>query len=113
MSNHRLIHNRGGPNARGRCRLIIAPIGHGPFNELKYPPNSKVPPAAEASRLFDYWLKGNNNGAQNDKAVHYYVMGDPTDRQAGGNFWRQADNWPPPAEPTAFYFHPVLLLWTV
>ena len=30
------IHNHGGPNARGRCRLIIAPIGHGPFNELKY-----------------------------------------------------------------------------
>jgi len=100
------IHNHGGPNARGRCRLIIAPIGHGGFNELKYPPNSKMPPAAEASRLFDYWLKGNKNGAQNDKAVHYYVMGDPTDRDAGGNFWRQADNWPPPAEPTAFYLHP-------
>jgi putative CocE/NonD family hydrolase len=86
--------------------LIIGPIAHGAFDELKYPPNSKMPPAAEASRLFDYWLKGNNNGAQNDKAVHYYVMGDPTDKNSVGNFWRQADNWPVPAEPTAFYFHP-------
>ncbi|TKJ39491.1 MAG: acylase [Planctomycetes bacterium B3_Pla] len=100
------IHNHGGPDARGRCRLVIGPIAHGVFDELKYPPNSKMPPAAEASRLFDSWLKGKDNGAQKDKAVHYYVMGDPTDGNAGGNFWRQADNWPPPAEVTAFYFHP-------
>jgi predicted acyl esterase len=100
------IHNHGGPNARGRCRLIIGPIAHGEFNELKYPANSRMPPAAENSRLFDYWLKGQNNGAESDKAVHCYVMGDPTDANAPGNFWRQADNWPPPAERTAFYLHP-------
>ncbi|MEA3225510.1 MAG: CocE/NonD family hydrolase, partial [Planctomycetota bacterium] len=100
------IHNHGGPKARGRCRLIIAPIAHGGFDELKYPPNSRMPPASEALRLFDCWLKEKNNGAKDDKAVHYYVMGDPTDETGGGNFWRQADNWPPPAEPTAFYFHP-------
>ncbi len=100
------IHNHGGPDARGRCRLVIGPIAHGDFNELKYPANSKLPPVAEASRLFDSWLKGKDNGAEEDKAVHYYVMGDPTDEDAGGNFWRQADNWPPPAEVTAFYFHP-------
>ena len=100
------IHNHGGPNARGRCRLIIAPIAHGGFNELKYPSNSGIPLAAEQSRLFDYWLKGEDNRAENDKAVHYYVMGDPTDHHAPGNFWREADNWPPPSDPTAFYFHP-------
>lgn len=100
------IHNHGGPNARARCRLIIGPIAHGAFNELKYPSNSRMPPAAEEFRLFDYWLQGQNNGVQNDKAVHYYVMGDPTDEDAPGNFWREADNWPPPADLTAFYFHP-------
>lgn len=99
------IHNHGGPNARGRCRLILAPIAHGTFDELKYPPNSKFPEAADPLRLFDYWLKGENSGAGNDKAVHYYVMGDPTDSNAPGNFWRQADNWPPPADPAPFYFH--------
>jgi putative CocE/NonD family hydrolase len=72
---------------------------------LKYPPNSKFPDASDAARQFDYWLKGDSNGAQDDKAVHYYVMGDPTDANAPGNFWRRADNWPPPAEPTAFYLH--------
>jgi hypothetical protein len=100
------IDNNGGPMARGRCRLVIGPIAHGKFGELKYPPNSKLPPASDAMRQFDYWLKGESNGAENDKAVHYYVMGDPTDANAPGNFWRQADNWPPPAEATAFYFHP-------
>lgn len=100
------IHNNGGPNARGRCRLIIGPIAHGEFNELKYPPNSRLPLAPADLRLFDYWLKGQDNGAENDKAVQYYVMGDPTDANAPGNLWRQADNWPPPAERTAFYFHP-------
>jgi putative CocE/NonD family hydrolase len=32
-------------------------------------------------------------------------MGDPTDKTAPGNCWRSADNWPPPAPLTPFYFH--------
>src|SRR5262249_47045679 len=34
------LQNQGGEGARGRCRLIIAPIGHGGITELKYPPNA-------------------------------------------------------------------------
>jgi len=37
--------------------------------------------------------------------VHYYVMGDPEDKNAPGNFWRSADTWPPPAAVTPFYLH--------
>jgi putative CocE/NonD family hydrolase len=33
-------------------------------------------------------------------------MGDPTDPKGPGNLWRHADDWPPPAKPAAFYFHP-------
>jgi putative CocE/NonD family hydrolase len=40
-----------------------------------------------------------------EKAVHYYVMGDPTDPKAPGNFWRHADDWPPVSRATDFYFH--------
>jgi putative CocE/NonD family hydrolase len=33
-------------------------------------------------------------------------MGDPTDPKAPGNYWRHADDWPPPSRVTPFYFHP-------
>jgi putative CocE/NonD family hydrolase len=48
-------------------------------------------------------LKGKANGVGDEKPVHYYVMGDPTDKNAPGNFWRDADNWPPPATPRPYY----------
>lgn len=100
------IHNQGGVNARGKCRLIMGPYAHGTFDQLKYPPNSmRQPLAADAFRYFDYLLKGEKNGADEDKPVHYYVMGDPTDPAAPGNVWREADNWPPPSQETKFYFH--------
>lgn len=101
------IHYHGGEGARGKCRLVIGPIGHGQFTELVYPANSRqLPACGDAMQWFDYTLKGENNGAAREKAVHYYVMGDPTDPQAPGNIWRHVDDWPPPATPTPFYFHP-------
>lgn len=102
------IHGKGTGNARGNCRLLIGPYAHGVFNELKYPDNSTMqnaPKAAEAFRFFDHWTKGEKNGVADDKTVHYYVMGDPEDKNAPGNFWRAADSWPPPATETVFYFH--------
>jgi hypothetical protein len=100
------VNAEGGPRARGHCRLILGPWAHGGFNELVYPENSKKrPEAADAFRFFDHHLRGEANGVADDKPVHYYVMGDPTDENAPGNKWRTADNWPPPAEQTAWYFH--------
>jgi predicted acyl esterase len=100
------IHNHGGPLARGKCRLVIGPYAHGTFEGLKYPANSrKQPKAADADRFFDHYLKGVANGVEQDKAVNYYVMGDPTDPHAPGNVWRTGDNWPPASRATAFYFH--------
>jgi len=101
------IQNHGGPGARRNCRLVVGPYAHGPFGELKYPPNSgKLPACGDAFAWFDYTLKGESNACAKEKPVHYYVMGDPTDPKAPGNFWRDADSWPPPAKPTSFYFHP-------
>ena len=100
------INSQGGPRARGNCRLIIGPWAHGSFDDLKYPPNSeRRPEAADAMRFFDHLLKGADNGVPDDKPVHYYVMGDPEDPDAPGNYWRSADSWPPPAVPTEVYFH--------
>jgi predicted acyl esterase len=101
------IQERGGPAARGRCRLVMGPWAHGPFNELKYPPESNVhPPAADPVRYFDCFVKGVSNGADEDPPVHYWVMGDPEDPSAPGNEWRTAETWPPPSTPCNFYFHP-------
>ena len=100
------VHNEGGPQARGNCHLIIGPWAHGGFDELVYPENSKQrPQAADDFRFYDHHLRGIDNGVADDKPVHYYVMGDPTDENAPGNVWRTADNWPPPAEHTPWYFH--------
>ncbi|TWU07207.1 Cocaine esterase [Symmachiella macrocystis] len=102
------IHNHGGDGARGNCRLIVGPYAHGGFTELTYPDNSAIPNAPQAGdalRYFDHLTKGIDNGVENDQPVHYYVMGDPEDNTAPGNFWRSADNWPPPSQLTPFYFH--------
>jgi predicted acyl esterase len=101
------IHEHGGKGARGRCRLVIGPFGHGNMTELKYPANSGQGPACRNDvEWFDYVLKGKTNRATNEKPVHYYVMGDPTEKSAPGNFWRSADTWPPEATATAFYLQP-------
>jgi predicted acyl esterase len=101
------VHHHGGEGARGKCRLVIGPIGHGTFNELKYPANAaKMPASGDAFAWYDHVLLGKENAVAKEKAVHYYVMGDPTDAKAPGNYWRHADDWPPPAEATSFYCHP-------
>ena len=100
------MHYHGGPGAKGKCRLVIGPVGHGIFTELKYPANSRQQPAcADAFTWFDHILLGKENAIAKEKAVHYYVMGDPTDPQAPGNYWRHVDDWPPPAKVTPFYYH--------
>src|SRR5262249_21465578 len=100
------VQYHGGDGARGRCRLVIGPTGHGNFNELKYPPNAAHGPACtDAFTWFDNVPVGKDNAITKEKAVHYYVMGDPTDPQAPGNYWRHADDWPPPSKAIPFYFH--------
>jgi predicted acyl esterase len=101
------IHHHGGEGARGKCRLVIGAIGHGTIKELKYPANAARGPAcADPLLWFDHVLLGKDNDVAREKPVHYYVMGDPTDAKAPGNYWRHADDWPPPSRLTPFYFHP-------
>jgi predicted acyl esterase len=100
------VQNNGGEGAKGKCRLIIAPIGHGSFKELTYPANAaKGPACGDAFAWFDHVLLGKENAVAKEKPVHYYVMGDPTDPKAPGNVWRAADVWPPASKATAFHFH--------
>ncbi len=49
-------------------------------------------------RFFERWLRGTQNGVENDSAVRVYVV--------GGHRWRSADSWPlPGTEFTSFYLH--------
>jgi predicted acyl esterase len=101
------IQEHGGPNARGRCFLVIGPLAHGAFNQkVSYPDVDKAPINLGAPmNLCAHWLKGEDAGVGKLKPVNYYVMGDTEDRHAPGNHWRSADAWPPPAKATPFYFH--------
>ena len=97
------IQNGGDKGAKGRCKLVMGPWAHGMFTDLVYP-KSQSPPAVDIWRWFDIWLKNGGKGADKIPAVHYYVMGDPTDPKAPGNEWRTANAWPIPAKPTPLHF---------
>ena len=100
------VHGRGGPPARGNCRLILGPWSHEDVKRLADPRYADCwPRAGDPFRFFEYWLKGCRNGVPGDRPVHYYVMGDSCDGRAPGNFWRSAESWPPPSEPGQFYLH--------
>jgi predicted acyl esterase len=101
------IQERGGPQARGKCFLVIAPTAHGQFSEkIEYPDGGKAPiNLAAPMNVIAHWLTGPQPDVEKLKAVHYYVMGDVTDPSAPGNKWRSADSWPPPADVTPFYLH--------
>ena len=97
----------GAPGGRGKQKLVIGPWVHGvgkmPVGELTFP-NSAVPKQYSSLNWFDYHLKGVNNGVMDQPAVAYYTMGDTSTPGAPGNEWRHADDWPPPAAETPFYF---------
>lgn len=100
-------HNHGGEGARGRQKLIMGPWGHGeghgkPIGELEFPSNTRQW-RCSGNEWFDYWLKGEDNGADKVPAVQYYTMGAVGEPDAPGNAWRAADNWPVPNAPTPVY----------
>lgn len=101
------IQERGGPDARGKCFLVIGPQAHGNFDQQADYPNAAASPinGFAPMNLLAYWLKSEPGDVASLKPVHYYVMGAIGEDAAPGNVWRSADVWPPPAKVTPFYFH--------
>jgi predicted acyl esterase len=101
---------RGAPGARGTQKLVIGPWLHGgpgavDIGDFQLPENARsIPIDVGAKRWFDFYLKGQENGADKIPPVLYYVMG-PFDQTGPGNKWRTADTWPPAATPTSLYLH--------
>lgn len=102
--------HKGGDNSRGKQQLLIGPWLHGRLNkankvgDLVYPDNATWPEEEHMVKWFDHWLKGKDNKVESDPAVRYFVMGAVGEKDAPGNVWRTATDWPPPAEPTSYYF---------
>jgi predicted acyl esterase len=103
------VQEHGGPNARGKQRIIIGPWPHGiarVFGEVELPQDVLLPPHIDPIEWFDYWMKGVQNDAATADPVYYYTIGDLFDPTAPGSRWRSAKAWPVPAQETEFHFQP-------
>lgn len=101
------IQKRGGPNARGKCFLVMGPQAHGAYAEkLDYPKASEAPLNLIAPmNVIGHWALKPDPAVEKLQPVHYYVMGAAGEPDSPGNVWRSADTWPPPAVPTPVYLH--------
>lgn len=90
------------PEAR-RPRMVIGPWPHGPIIKrvaagIDYGPDAEIDWDGYVTRWFDHFLKGIDNGVENDPAVHVFVM--------GANRWRAESDWPlPQTRWTKYYFN--------
>ena len=78
--------------ARDGQRLIVGPWGHSSCTVPTYGcwdfgPEAAIDDTAYRQRYLDLWLKEIDDGAGDDPAVRYFLMGE--------NRWEHADTWPP------------------
>ena len=112
--------HHGGPNSRGKQQLIIGPWLHGgskaggsKIGDLVIPKNAGFDSTAHMLRWFDHYLKGVDNGVDRDSAVRYYAMGAIDEPDAPGNVWREASDFPPPADDASYFLQAEKQLATV
>ncbi len=86
-------------------KLVIGPWVHG-YNGGVYPErnfgmlahDAVADVTAQQIRWFDRWLKGEDNGVEQDKPVRLFIM--------GPDVWREEDDWPlPDTDWQQFYLH--------
>ncbi len=97
------VQKQGDEGARGKCRLVMEPYGHGRNQDLVFP-HAGHPKEADMWNWFDVWMKNDGQGLDTIPVVQYYVMGDPNDPNTPGNRWRTADAWPVYTELKKVYF---------
>jgi len=106
LSNYQGMKQRGGSfQARQQQRLLIGPWSHGGFGGIFPEHDYGLLASAEAAditgahiRWYDRWLKGSENGVEQEKPVKIFVM--------GPNTWREEDDWPlPDTQFCPYYLH--------
>jgi len=102
---------KGGENSRGKQQLILGPWLHGGYpksnkiGDLVFPENAQFDVYAHMAKWFSHFLKGEDNGAEKEVPVRYYVMGAVGENGAPGNVWREAKDWPPHTRSTPYFLH--------
>jgi putative CocE/NonD family hydrolase len=93
LDNAPRVPARGAPELRGEQRLVMGPWAHWADISAGHGPIDFGPAAAGGLgpyivRFFDRWLKGMDNGLDDDERVHLFAM--------GANEWWAAPEWPVP-----------------
>ena len=100
------MKQRGGSNvARQHQRLLIGPWSHGVYTSIFPERNYGLMASSDAIDLvgvqlcwYNHWLKGEDNGVEQDKPVKLFVM--------GLDQWREEDDWPlPDTQFRPYYLH--------
>ena len=81
------------PAVRPLQRLIIGPWGHGinqrtRMGDIDFGPTALIDLDGIQTRWFNRWLKGEQNGLEQDAPVRIFIMG------SGANHWREEKEWP-------------------
>src|SRR2546423_7601548 len=106
LANYTGMKQRGGSAlARAHQRLVIGPWSHinstGVFQERSYglmASSEAIDLEGMQLRWHDHWLKGEENGVEEDKPVKIFVM--------GLDQWRDEDDWPlPDTQYRPYYLH--------
>ncbi len=99
----------GGPEAKGKQKLVIGPWSHRwpivtKLGDFPTPKEGYAPPI-DLGPLpwFEYYLKDVSNQIDQLPSVIYYVMGPFDGTPSSGNVWRTSDVWPIPHQDTPFY----------
>ncbi|MFL5659063.1 MAG: CocE/NonD family hydrolase, partial [Ktedonobacteraceae bacterium] len=96
LENYIGMKQRGGSAvARQHQRLLIGPWSHGGMTGIFPERNYGLMASGDVAdlvgiqlRWYDHWLKGEDNGVEQDKPVKLFVM--------GLDQWREEDDWPLP-----------------
>jgi putative CocE/NonD family hydrolase len=105
LEHYRMMQRLGGSTLARQPQLIVGPWTHvdfpGMFAERDYGPTSgtrAIDITGLQLRWFDRWLKGDQNGVDQDKPVRIFVM--------GIDQWRAEADWPlPDTQYQRFYLH--------
>ena len=98
-------------------RLVIGPWVHASqrsnvSGEVQFTDEAAIDLNAFRLRWYDHWMKGLDNGVEEDPPVLIYVMGTGDDRRSPdgrllhGGFWRAEEDWPlERSRPRRLYLH--------
>jgi len=90
---------------KGPIKMILGPWIHGQndrhaHGKVEFGPSAAIDSAAFHLRWYDHWLKGIENGVENDAPVKIFIMGGgseakaPDGRHLHGGVWRDEKEWP-------------------